>query len=77
MPALMGMKNILVINDEAHHCYREKPDDGDDEELKGDGEERGRKEKEGSPRMDFRSRSREPKAQRKPGYRLISDALLS
>jgi type III restriction enzyme len=32
----MGMKNILVINDEAHHCYREKPDDGDDEELKGD-----------------------------------------
>ena len=33
MPALMGMKNILVINDEAHHCYREKPDDGDDEEL--------------------------------------------
>src|SRR6202043_3440426 len=36
MPALMGMKNILVINDEAHHCYREKSDDGDDEELKGD-----------------------------------------
>ena len=25
MPELMGMKNILVINDEAHHCYREKP----------------------------------------------------
>ncbi|MGH8551851.1 MAG: DEAD/DEAH box helicase family protein, partial [Methylococcales bacterium] len=24
MPELMGMKNILVINDEAHHCYREK-----------------------------------------------------
>ena len=24
MPDLMGMKNILVINDEAHHCYREK-----------------------------------------------------
>lgn len=22
---LMGMKNILVINDEAHHCYRENP----------------------------------------------------
>ena len=36
MPALMGMKNILVINDLAHHCYREKPDHGDDEELKGD-----------------------------------------
>ena len=25
MPDLMGMKNILVFNDEAHHCYREKP----------------------------------------------------
>jgi type III restriction enzyme len=27
MPDLMGMKNVLVINDEAHHCYREKPTD--------------------------------------------------
>jgi type III restriction enzyme len=36
MPDLMGMKNILVLNDEAHHCYREKPADRDDEELKGD-----------------------------------------
>ncbi|MDT8398750.1 MAG: DEAD/DEAH box helicase family protein [Pseudomonadales bacterium] len=35
MPELMGMKNILVINDEAHHCYREKPDH-EDEGLKGD-----------------------------------------
>jgi type III restriction enzyme len=36
MPDLMGMKNILVINDEAHHCYREKPTEADDEELKGE-----------------------------------------
>jgi type III restriction enzyme len=36
LPDLMGMKNILVINDEAHHCYREKPKDADDEDLKGD-----------------------------------------
>ena len=37
MPDLMGMKNILVINDEAHHCYREKPKDPEeDEDLKGD-----------------------------------------
>ncbi|MGP0088759.1 MAG: BPTD_3080 family restriction endonuclease [Xanthobacteraceae bacterium] len=36
MPDLMGMKNILVINDEAHHCYREKPKDPDDEDLKGE-----------------------------------------
>jgi type III restriction enzyme len=36
MPDLMGMKNILAINDEAHHCYREKPTEADDEDLKGD-----------------------------------------
>lgn len=35
MPELMGMKKILVLNDEAHHCYREKPDH-EDEGLKGD-----------------------------------------
>lgn len=22
---LMGMKNVVVLNDEAHHCYRERP----------------------------------------------------
>jgi type III restriction enzyme len=37
MPDLMGMKNILVINDEAHHCYREKPQaEVEEEDLKGD-----------------------------------------
>jgi type III restriction enzyme len=36
MPDLMGMKNILVINDEAHHCYREKPGQADDGDLQGD-----------------------------------------
>lgn len=37
MPELMGMKNIMVINDEAHHCYQEKPVKQDDsEDLKGD-----------------------------------------
>jgi type III restriction enzyme len=36
MPGLMGMKNIMVLNDEAHHCYRAKPPDPDDEELKGE-----------------------------------------
>ena len=25
MPELMGLKNVLILNDEAHHCYREKP----------------------------------------------------
>jgi type III restriction enzyme len=38
MPELMGMKNIIAINDEAHHCYREKPAAEEDEfsDLQGD-----------------------------------------
>lgn len=36
MPELMGMKNILVINDEAHHCYRERPDAEGERALKGE-----------------------------------------
>lgn len=36
MSGLMGMKNILVLNDEAHHCYREKPQNDEVEDLKGD-----------------------------------------
>ena len=36
MPELMGMKNIMVLNDEAHHCYREKPEKDDEGQLKGD-----------------------------------------
>jgi type III restriction enzyme len=36
MPELMGLKNVLVINDEAHHCYREKRGQADDGGLQGD-----------------------------------------
>lgn len=36
MPDLMGIKNVMVINDEAHHCYREKPMVIDESDLKGD-----------------------------------------
>ncbi len=36
MPDLMGMKYILALNDEAHHCYREKPPDADDAVLRGE-----------------------------------------
>ncbi len=43
MPDLMGMKNILVLNDEAHHCYREKPPEPDDEGLKGDDKKEARR----------------------------------
>ncbi len=33
MPELMSMKRVVVLNDEAHHCYREKPGDVDEETL--------------------------------------------
>ncbi len=37
MPGLMGMKRVLAPNDEAHHCYREKPaEEGEEGPLKGD-----------------------------------------
>lgn len=36
MPELMGLKNVMVINDEAHHCYQERPVKLDEEGLKGD-----------------------------------------
>ena len=36
MPELMTMKGILVLNDEAHHCYREKAGEDDEGRLVGD-----------------------------------------
>ncbi len=37
MPELMNMKNIFIMNDEAHHCYREKPEaEAEQKALKGD-----------------------------------------
>ncbi|MDQ1156112.1 type III restriction enzyme [Sphingomonas sp. SORGH_AS 950] len=34
---LMGLKNIVVLNDEAHHCYRERPLTAEEQKLlKGD-----------------------------------------
>jgi type III restriction enzyme len=35
MGDLMSLKNVVVINDEAHHCYRERPVDTE-EKLTGD-----------------------------------------
>ena len=36
MPGLMGMRGIMAFNDEAHHCYREKPGESDEAKLTGD-----------------------------------------
>src|ERR1700704_5910239 len=43
MPGLMGMKNIMVLNDEGHHCYRRKPGVDDVADLKGDEKEEAKK----------------------------------
>lgn len=45
--ALMSMKHVMVLNDEAHHCYREKPTADDDkntaEKLTGDEKQEAKK----------------------------------
>jgi type III restriction enzyme len=49
MPGLMGLKDVMVLNDEAHHCYREKPAEEDEEgiaDLKGDEKEEAEKNRE-------------------------------
>lgn len=47
MPDLMGLKNIMAINDEAHHCYREKPEVEEDlEGLSGDDKKEAEKNRE-------------------------------
>ena len=41
------MRNILAINDEAHHCYRERPvEDSDEGVLKGDDKKEAEKNRE-------------------------------
>ena len=45
MGELMGMKNIVVINDEAHHCYREKLE-ADEDDFKGEDRKEADKNKE-------------------------------
>lgn len=50
MPELLGMKNILVINDEAHHCYRHKEGEPDEKDISAD-ERQEAKENEEAARM--------------------------
>jgi type III restriction enzyme len=42
-PELMGRKNIIVLNDEAHHCYRHKAGDEEQEDLTGEDREEAKK----------------------------------
>ena len=45
-PELMGVKNVMALNDEAHHCYREKPGETEEDALKGDDRKEAQKNKE-------------------------------
>ena len=36
MPELMAMQQVMVFNDEAHHCYRQRPGEDGEGDLKGD-----------------------------------------
>ncbi len=40
---LLGLKNVVVLNDEAHHCYREKPESEEEGELKGEEKDEAKK----------------------------------
>ncbi|MEM9231702.1 MAG: DEAD/DEAH box helicase family protein [Pseudomonadota bacterium] len=40
---LLGLKRIIVLNDEAHHCYREKPGDTAERKLDGDEQDEAKK----------------------------------
>ena len=43
MAPLMGMKSVVVFNDEGHHCYRGKVGASEEEDLKGDDSQEAKK----------------------------------
>ena len=51
-PELMGRKNIIVLNDEAHHCYRHKVGGDEEEELTARRSRGGEEERKGGARLD-------------------------
>tara|TARA_R110001583_G_scaffold151136_2_gene303079 strand:+ start:3013 stop:6144 length:3132 start_codon:yes stop_codon:yes gene_type:complete len=51
LKSLIGMKRILVINDEAHHCYRERPPSGNAESKLSADEKREAKENSDAARL--------------------------
>ena len=43
MPSLLGLKSVLVLNDEGHHCYREKVGLRDEREVERDEQDEAKK----------------------------------
>ena len=46
MKPLMGIKHVLVFNDEGHHCYMHKQGDSDEEDIKAEDREEAKKKEE-------------------------------
>jgi type III restriction enzyme len=76
MPELMGMKNILVLNDEAHHCYREKPRMPPARRPEGRREEGGRRRTTRPPASGSPARGRQAQARPSRVYRPLRHAVL-
>ena len=74
---LMSLKGVLVLNDEAHHCYREKPGEDDEGKLTGDDRKGGREQPRSGQGVDFRPRRSAAQARCKTRDRPFSHALLS
>ncbi len=76
MPALMGMKNIMVLNDEAHHCYRETSGRADGGGDHGGRARRGEAQQRGRASLDYRYRDGEAQARGHHGLRPLRDSVL-
>jgi hypothetical protein len=74
---LMGMRNILVLNDEAHHCYRAKPADRGRRRTEGGRSEGSREKQRSGTGLDFGTGSREPQARAVASHRPVGHAVLS
>ncbi len=73
---LLALKNVVVINDEAHHCYREKPDDDEESEPQGRGEGGGQGEQRGGAALDLRHRGAEAQGRAARRLRPLRHAVL-
>ena len=77
MPELMGVKKVLVLNDEAHHCYREKPGQKEEGTLKGDDRKEAEKNRGSRPIVDIGAGNRRQETGHQPRDRSFGNALLS
>ena len=76
MPELMSMKGVLVLNDEAHHCYRENPEEDDEGRLTGDDRREAVRNKEAARVWISRARGCPTEAWLEAGDRPLRDAVL-